>query len=178
MSAALRDQRGFSLAELLVVSAVVGVLMAGVVTLYQQGVQAYVAGSNRVETQQNARTSMALMERELRSARSITAVASASDLTFVNQEGQTIRYHLSGTTLNRVQSGVTRVLLGGVEAVTITCYSAFDVGTGTYTTTTTPAQVRVLRLDIRTRTEETAGGTYTASQHAGMQATVVLRAML
>jgi prepilin-type N-terminal cleavage/methylation domain-containing protein len=175
---ALVNQGGFSLAELLVVAAVVGILMAGITTLYQQGVQAYVIGSNRVETQQNARVVVELMARELRTARSVTAVTSSTNLTFVNQEGATVQYALSGATLNRTQGGVTRALAGGVESLSITCYSAFDVSTGTYTTTTTPAQVRVVRLDVRTRTEETTGGSNATNQHASMQSTVTLRSAI
>jgi prepilin-type N-terminal cleavage/methylation domain-containing protein len=172
------SEDGFSLAELLVVAAVVGMLMAGITTLYRQGVEAYVAGSNRVETQQNARVTIELMARELRTARSVTTVTSATNLTFVNQDGVTIQYALSGTTLNRTQAGVTRVLSGGVESLSITCFSAFDVSTGTYTTTTTPAQVRVIRLEVRTRTEETTGGSNATNQHASMQSTVTLRSAI
>ena len=172
------NQRGFSLSELLVVAAVVGILMSGIVTLQQQGVQAYVAGSNRVETQQNARVAVELMVRELRSARAVTTVGSATDLTFVNQNGETVRYQLSSTTLNRTQSGVTRVLAGGVQSLAMTYYSVFNVGSGTYTTTSTPSQVRVIRIQMVTRTEETSSGSYTTNQHASMQSTVALRAAL
>jgi prepilin-type N-terminal cleavage/methylation domain-containing protein len=174
----IADQRGFSLAEMLVVTAVIGFLMGGIITLNRQGVEAYLAGSNRVETQQNARATVELMARELRTARAVTTVTSGTDLTFVNQEGQTVRYALSGATLNRIQGGVTRVLARGVEALSMTYYSAFDVSTGTYTTTTTPAQVRVIRLEVRTRTEETAYGSNATNQHASMQSTVVLRSAI
>ena len=178
MRAVVRSQRGFSLAELLVVCAVLGLLMTGIATLNQQGVQAYVAGSNRVEVQQNGRIALEVMMRELRSAQSITTLTSATDLTFVNQNGQTIRYHLSSTTLNRTQSGVTRVLAGGVESLAMTYFSVFDVADNTFTTTSTPAQVKVVRIQMTTRTEETSGGNYTANQHALLQSTVALRSAL
>ena len=58
-----------------------------------------------METQQNARVALELMTRELRSATSITTLGGASDVTFVNQSGETIRYALSGTTLNRTVAG-------------------------------------------------------------------------
>jgi prepilin-type N-terminal cleavage/methylation domain-containing protein len=174
----VRDERGFSLAELLMVVAVLGLMMAGIVTLNQQGIQAYVTGSNRVEVQQNGRSSLELMVRELRSARSITTLGSATDMTFVNQNGQTIRYHLSGTTLNRVQSGVTRVLAGGVESLAMAYFSVFDVAGNTFTATAAPAQVRVIRIQMTTRTEETGSGNYSANQHAILQSTVALRSAL
>jgi len=65
------DQRGFTLAELLVVTAVLGIVLAGVMMIQQSGQQAYVMGSNRVETQQNARVALDGMTRELRSALSV-----------------------------------------------------------------------------------------------------------
>jgi len=47
----LENQRGFSLAELLVATAVIGLVMAGVFVVQQEGQQAYLLGSSRVETQ-------------------------------------------------------------------------------------------------------------------------------
>ena len=176
--AALVDERGFSLVEMLVVAAVVGTLMAGVTLLQQQSVQAYVAGSNRVETQQNARVVVEMISRELRTARSITTVGSSTNLTFVNQDGVTIQYTLAGTTLSRVAAGVSRTLASGVTSFTMTCYSTFDVSTGTYTTTTTPAQVRVVRFDVAVRTQEASGGNNVTNQQASMQSTVMLRSLM
>lgn len=69
----MTNERGFSLAELLVVVAVLALILTGVIALQQQGQIAYLMGSNRVETQQNARVAMALMSREIREACSLTA---------------------------------------------------------------------------------------------------------
>ena len=54
MQTTLRDQRGFTLTELLVVAAVLGMILSAVVLVQQQGQQAYIFGSHRVEVQQNA----------------------------------------------------------------------------------------------------------------------------
>ena len=83
----LRDQRGFTLTELLVVATVLGLILAGVVLIQQQGQQAYLFGSHRVEVQQNNRAALELMVRELRSAQSVTAIPSATNLTFVDENG-------------------------------------------------------------------------------------------
>jgi prepilin-type N-terminal cleavage/methylation domain-containing protein len=69
----MTNERGFSLAELLVVVAVLALILTGVIALQQQGQIAYLMGSNRVETQQNARVAIALMSREIREACSLTA---------------------------------------------------------------------------------------------------------
>ncbi|MEK7370380.1 MAG: prepilin-type N-terminal cleavage/methylation domain-containing protein, partial [candidate division NC10 bacterium] len=70
----LRDQRGFTLTELLVVTAVLAVVLGAVILIQQKGQEAYIMGSNRVETQQNARVALDLMTRELRSATAVTAI--------------------------------------------------------------------------------------------------------
>ena len=172
------QHRGFALAELLVVTAVLGIVLAGVFVLQQQGQQAYLLGSNRVETQQNARVALELMTRELRSATSITAITSATDLTFVDQDGQAIRYALSGGILNRTVNGTTTTLIGGVQSLAITCYSVYDVYNSTYTTTTNVALAKVIRIRIVTRTEEGVQAGMPGDQRGTMESTIKLRATL
>ena len=74
LRAVLRDQRGFTLTELLVVATVLGMILAGVVLIQMQGQQAYLFGSHRVEVQQNNRAALELITRELRSAQSVTTL--------------------------------------------------------------------------------------------------------
>ncbi|MGH7409616.1 MAG: PilW family protein, partial [Candidatus Methylomirabilis sp.] len=90
-----RSRGGFSLAELLVVCAVLGILMAGLLVIQSGGTSAYVMGSSRVAAQQNGRVALEMMVRELRSAQSVTAVTSSTDITFVDANGVTIRYQSS-----------------------------------------------------------------------------------
>jgi prepilin-type N-terminal cleavage/methylation domain-containing protein len=186
----LGNQRGFTLAELLVVTAVIGLVMAGVFVVQRGGQEAYLLGSNRVETQQNARVALDVMTRELRSAESITTVvAGGTDITFVDQSANTIRYCWSSTAtgcvssgqrkfLNRVVNGTTTALIGGVRALTITSYSAYDVSSGTYTTTTTAAQVKVIKISLVTGTEESVAAGSPGDQRATMESTVKLRKYL
>jgi len=121
----LQNQRGFTLAELLVATAVIGLVMAGVFVVQRGGQQAYLLGSNRVETQQNTRVALDLMTRELRSARKITTIPPASctnsvctDLTFEDQfvdpltgNGRSIQYCWSSSQTDCVSTG-QRIYLG------------------------------------------------------------------
>jgi prepilin-type N-terminal cleavage/methylation domain-containing protein len=185
----LRDERGFTLAELLIATAVIGLIMAGIFVLQVGGQQAYLFGSNRVETQQNARVALDLMTRELRSAGSITTIAGCTnsvctDLTFVDQNGQTVQYTLAGTTLNRTCTatpptvtcdGTTTALIGGAQSLAMTSYSVYDVSSATYTKTITPAEVKVITISLQTGTEEAVATGSAGDARAIMESTVTLR---
>lgn len=171
----LRDERGFTLTELLVVATVLGMILAGVVFIQMQGQQAYLFGSHRVEAQQNNRAALELMIRELRSAGTITAIPSATDLTFVDENGTTIEYKIVGTTLNRITGGTTTGLIGGVQSLTMSYYSAWNGATNTGTATTVPTSVRLIRLQLVTGTEDQVGAGSPGNQHATMESLVRLR---
>jgi prepilin-type N-terminal cleavage/methylation domain-containing protein len=173
--AAVADQRGFTLTELLMVTTVLAVILGGIVLVQQQGQQAYLFGSHRVEVQQNGRAALELMSRELRSAKSVTAVAGTTDLTFLDSGGATVRYRLTGGTLNRTIGGATSPLVGGVQSLAMTCYSAWDGSTNTGTTTTLPGAVKLVRLQIVTGTEDAAGPGSPADQRVAMESLVRLR---
>jgi prepilin-type N-terminal cleavage/methylation domain-containing protein len=181
MQATLRDQRGFTLTELLVVAAVLGMILAAVVLVQQQGQQAYIFGSHRVEVQQNNRAALELMVRELRSATSITAVPSATNLTFLDENGNTIQYQISGAILNRTvtvaatATTTTTPLIGGVQTLAMAYYSDWNGATNTGTTTTTPAQVKLIRLQLVTGTEDQVGSGSPGNQSATMETLVRLR---
>jgi len=175
----LRDQRGFTLAELLVVAAVLGLILAAVVMIQQRGQEAYIFGSHRVEVQQNNRAALELMVRELRSANSVTAIPSATNLTFQDENNNTIQYQLSSTTLNRTVTvagtATTTPLIGGVQTLAMTYYSAWNGATNTGTTTTTPALVKLVRLQLTTGTEDQVGSASPGNQRSTMESLVRLR---
>jgi prepilin-type N-terminal cleavage/methylation domain-containing protein len=179
MQTTLRDQRGFTLTELLVVAAVLGMILAAVVLVQQQGQQAYIFGSHRVEVQQNNRAALELMLRELRSATSVTAVPSATNLTFLDENGNTIQYQISGAILNRTitvaGTATTTPLIGGVQTLAMAYYSDWNGATNTGTATTTPAQVKLIRLQLVTGTEDQVGSGSPGNQSATMETLVRLR---
>jgi len=185
MQTTLRDQRGFTLTELLVVAAVLGMILAAVVLVQQQGQQAYIFGSHRVEVQQNNRAALELMVRELRSATSVTAVPSATNLTFLDENGNTIQYQISGALLNRTVTvagtATTTPLIGGVNSLAMTYCSAWDPSKTTAQNialpacATTPAQVKLILLQLVTGTEDQVGSGSPGNQSATMGTLVRLR---
>lgn len=190
LRAVLRDQRGFTLTELLVVATVLGMILAGVVLIQMQGQQAYLFGSHRVEVQQNNRAALELMVRDLRSAESVTTLGSPTDLTFVTCQDPyptaapttpclpadvvSVRYQVVGTTLNRIVNGTVTPLIGGVQTLAMTYY-AYDPSTNTTSVTATPASVKLVRLQLVTGTEDYASAGSPANQRATMESLVRLR---
>src|SRR6185436_19951414 len=80
-----RDERGFTLAELLTAFAVLGLVLAGISVLQRSALQTYVTGSNTTEAQQNARVVLERMAREIRQSSAAITAATATSLTFVDQ---------------------------------------------------------------------------------------------
>jgi len=171
----LRDQRGFTLTELLVVTAVLAIVLGAVILIQQKGQEAYIMGSNRVETQQNARVALDLMTRELRSATAITAIPSGTNMTFTDQNGASVQYQLASGNLTRSTGGIATILIGGVQSLAFTYFSAYNGQTNTGTSTGTASAVKVIKIALETGTEEAAGAGSFARQFAKMESMVRLR---
>ena len=62
------NERGFTLAEMLVVCAIVGLVMASLLGLVMSGQQAYWFGTTQVDAQQTIRVAMERMVKEIREA--------------------------------------------------------------------------------------------------------------
>lgn len=149
----MSGQRGFTLAELLVGLAVLAVILSGILALQRQGQSAYLMGAARVEAQQNARTALDLIARELRTARSITGATACdvggSSLSFVDQDGVPVTYRKNGATLEREANGAATVLIAGVQELTFRCYAADGI-----TTTAAVASIRSVAIRLLTEPED------------------------
>lgn len=178
----MRSARGFSLAEVLVAVAVLGIVMTALYFTHQQGLTAYLVGSGRVEAQQNARAALDLMLGELRGAQSITSApgcdSGGTDITLVDQTGtNTIRYRLTGSNLERFvnpsaspTATADNVVIGSVAALAITCYA----GDGA-TPTAVAADVRSVTVALRSRTDESTSDDAPANPHMVVESHVRLR---
>ena len=158
-----RDERGFTLAELLVAVALLALVLAAVTTIHQGVLQAYVTGSNRTEVQQNARVALERLARELRQTPAALTSATATSLTLVDQDtALAVTYALTGNapnaTLTRTTGGVDSVVIGKVQALT---FAYRDVNNNVLGVPVgAPANVFGIDITIQTASEDTvvAGG--------------------
>jgi prepilin-type N-terminal cleavage/methylation domain-containing protein len=183
-----RDARGFTLAELLIVIAILGFMMGALFTLQRQGQFAYLVGAARVEVQQNARIGLDMMLSDIRlgqpqtgTTRVVTAIdiacstgpvptnGGATSISFGDKDSPaTINtYALNGTDLQK--NGAT--VIGGVQSLRIWCYD----GNGALNTTGNLDNIREIRVQIRTQTERGARSGTPGDQHAIVEGRVRFR---
>jgi prepilin-type N-terminal cleavage/methylation domain-containing protein len=197
------NERGFTLAELLVASAVLGFLMLGVFTIQRQGLGAYQVGAARVEVQQNARAALETMFGEIRTAEDIKpnpawpgfanacgtgpvptgGGATSISMTYVKRDPATgaetkvgIDYQLNGTNLERRERPDPAVFAGAFDTL-IGGVQTLRVWCYDVNDALTPtiSLIRSVHVQVSTRTESVVAATSDRNQHAFMETRVRLR---
>ncbi len=163
---------GFALAELLVVLAVAGLVLLTLMGLLQQGRQAYLVGTARLEAQQDARVALERLGRELRGAGidprgtgfpplvnpTLTGFTIQNDL---NGDGviagnpESVAYSLTGRTLRRNAGGGAQPLIDDVEALTFAYLDAEG------RPTQVPGEIRSVLIAITTGPKKPGAGAVT-----------------
>jgi prepilin-type N-terminal cleavage/methylation domain-containing protein len=158
---AWRGAGGYSLVELLVSMAVLGLVMAGALGFLRAGVRAYGWGAARVEAQQSARVALERMEKELRQAGydprgagiAPVAIAEPARVTFqrdldgngvVNATRERVTFLLrpGESILRREAGGGAQPLIEGVRRFALTYLDASG------SVTTDPARVAAVRIRL------------------------------
>jgi prepilin-type N-terminal cleavage/methylation domain-containing protein len=169
------NDRGFSLAELLVSVAVIGLVLGGIFALQKSGQDTYLMGSKRVEAQQNARVALALMTRELRELCAIDSgtlpTSTRIKFTIVDPNLDpstagydsldcstvanvvTITYAWSAGTLTRqVGAAAAQPVIGGVDSLTFAYFDVNNTSIGTVTSANV-GTIRSVDVELTTKTE-------------------------
>lgn len=173
-----RNERGFSMVELLVAIAALALVLAAATTIQQSVLQAYVVGSNKSEVQNNARVALELMARELRQTPGALTAATTTTLTLQDQgTGAAVTYALTGdvpnATLTRSAGGVAAVVIGRIQALTFTYRDVNNNVLGA--PVGTPANVFRIDITVRTASEDTVANGGVADTKAQITTSVRLR---
>lgn len=160
----MTNQKGFSVAELLIAAAMTSALMAAVFVILQQGQNAYLFGAGRAEVQQTARGALDRIARELRTGTAVTT-ASANSITFQYIDNDvpngnvpmtvTVQYSLNGTNLQRNQTapavaGQPETVIGGVNTFALTYFNANNVAAAN------AGDVRTVNVRLSTQVQDVA----------------------
>jgi len=94
-----KQQRGFSLIELMVVVVILGIIVLGLVTFFTGGVKSWVAGQNQLEAQRNARQAMDRMVKKIREGENVKSGSSGTTITIIYTNLSEKEYRKDSSTL-------------------------------------------------------------------------------
>ena len=126
----IKNQRGFSLIEMMVVVVILGLITLGLVTFFTGGAKSWVAGQSQLEAQRNARQAMDRMVREIRESDSINNSSIITNISFNTPfEVDAISYSLSvsGNSIIRQKNGNSTTLIDDVLKFEVTYWNSSEV---------------------------------------------------
>ncbi|PKP57984.1 hypothetical protein CVT91_09470 [Candidatus Atribacteria bacterium HGW-Atribacteria-1] len=92
-----KNQKGFSLIEMMVVVVILGLIVLGLVTFFTGGTKSWVAGQSQLKAQREARQAMDRMVREIREGKNVKIGSTSHLILFVTpfDGSPDIQYHLN-----------------------------------------------------------------------------------
>jgi prepilin-type N-terminal cleavage/methylation domain-containing protein len=120
----IKNQKGFSLIEMMVAMAVLGLIVLGLVTFFTGGTRSWVTGQHQLEAQRNARLSMDRMVKEIREGKNIISSSDGDTIivsipyfdTAAPDDYYEVTYSLFGNTIQRGTNPLIENVLTG-EAI-------------------------------------------------------------
>ena len=123
----IKNQKGFSLIEMMLVVVVLGVIVLGLVTFFTGGTKSWVAGQYQLTAQRNARQAMDRMVREIREASDIIASSTSSiEINFNTPWSTDLKYSWSGDEGDPILRG-DNPLINDVQSLNFKYFDALDV---------------------------------------------------
>jgi len=116
----ISNKKGFSLIELMVVVAILGLMVLGLVTFFTGGVRSWISGQSQLEAQRNARQAMDIMVREIREGKSYSGTTSSIivDIPALGLgSAYSVTFKLSGTVIEREVNSVSSTLINNVKTL-------------------------------------------------------------
>ena len=140
-------QKGFSLIEMMIVVAILGIIILGLVTFFTGGTKSWVAGQSQLEAQRNARQAMDQMVREIRKGRNVESGSDNDTIIVSIPVLGNVTYNLSGTTIQKIVSGGTNNLINDVMYFHLTYYNNNGISVDPPDTTVSSVHI-VLEVDV------------------------------
>jgi len=146
----MEKKKGFTLIELMVVVALLGILGYGIMKFFTNTYRIWWQASQQIDVQQKARAAMDEMTRFIRQARPVTGITVGEQagedantmITFTHIDGRQISYYKSGDSLKRVV-GVGTATTDVIPEDLVSIYFILD-------STMTPTQVDISTLAVQT----------------------------
>ena len=94
-----RQQKGYSLIEMMVVVAILGLIVLGLVTFFTGGTKSWVAGQSQLTAQRDARQAMDRMVRKIREGKNVKSDSDGTTITIVYTDLSEKEYRKSSSVL-------------------------------------------------------------------------------
>ena len=145
----IKNQKGFSLIEMMVVVAVLGVIVLGLVTFFTGGTKSWVSGQYQLTAQRNARQAMDRMVREIREASDIIASSTSSiEINFNTPWSTDMKYSWSGDEWDPILRGANP-LINDVQSLNFKYFDALDIEVVPTLSDETASKISKVHIDLR-----------------------------
>jgi prepilin-type N-terminal cleavage/methylation domain-containing protein len=122
-----KNNKGFSLIELMVVVVILSLMVLGLVTFFTGGIRSWITGQGQLQAQREARQAMDQMVREIREASNIIANSTTSiEINFITPWNTNLKYSWSGIKWESIFKG-TNPLINNVQNLTFKYFNNSDV---------------------------------------------------
>jgi len=145
----VKNQKGFSLIEMMVVVVILGLIVLGLVTFFTGGVKSWVAGQSQLTAQRNARQSMDRMVREIREASDIIANSTSSEeINFNTPWSTNLKYSWSGYEGDPILRGANP-LINNVQSLNFKYFNALDIEIIPTLSVETASKISKVHIDLK-----------------------------
>ena len=149
-----KNQKGFSLIEMMVVVVILGLIVLGLVTFFTGGAKSLVAGQSQLKAQREARQAIDRMVREIREGKNVIEDSNTSKIKvdyLASFAKVPVTYKLNETTLEREVNSSSNSVINNVQSLTFKYFDSSNEEILFVTETNAPKISKihiVLKVDV------------------------------